>query len=261
MFTYGELADHDFSLEIAQKKYLKNNATTEVPATYYKSRVCGKMGKETFTYGEKLSGLSEKEKALYKPTSLTITLYDTLNSIYGFTFNTVNKPMQPLIQIRKVDTEEWSEYPLSSEAMYSFNKDGLTVTYYYSKTEISLEPSTAYVYRAYDKGADVGTAETTLITKDPNASTFTFVHVSDSQDGPNYFNRVLSAITDNADFLLHTGDVVEWSKYEEEWTAMLDGNYKYLSQIPIMAISGNHETSYRNGLNETFKHFNNIIPT
>jgi 3',5'-cyclic AMP phosphodiesterase CpdA len=100
----------------------------------------------------------------------------------------------------------------------------------------------------------------TLETNNPQAEAFTFVHVSDTQAYPDYFKRVLTSVVGKANFLLHTGDVVESSKYEYEWTAMLDGNKEYLSQIPIMAISGNHETTYKNGSNETFKHFNYNIP-
>lgn len=62
-------------------------------------------------------------------------------------------------------------------------------------------------------------------------------------------------------FFLHTGDIVEWSKYESYWKYMLDYNSQYLMSYPLMAISGNHETSYRNGSNELFKHFNYNIPT
>ena len=41
---------------------------------------------------------------------------------------------------------------------------------------------------------------------------------------------------------------------------MLNGNFDALSKLPVMAISGNHETTYRNGSNEIFKHFNYKIP-
>ena len=42
---------------------------------------------------------------------------------------------------------------------------------------------------------------------------------------------------------------------------MLDDNFEYLSRVPVMAISGNHETTYNtSGAEETFKHFNNSIP-
>lgn len=259
-FSWGELGDHAFSLEIAEPQYLKCDSTADSPALYYKACVCGEMGSDTFAYGEKYPALSRDEQTLYQPTSLTVTLYDVQKSVYGFTFNTTNEPLMPVIQIKKADATEWSEYALTSVQASSFKSGDLPITYYVSKTEIALEANASYLYRAYDKRAGVGTAETTLNTKDPNASTFTVAHVSDSQGGPAHFGRVLSAVTDRVDFLIHTGDVVETSKYETEWTEMLDANYANLSRIPMMAISGNHETTYKNGSNETFKHFNNNIP-
>lgn len=200
-------------------------------------------------------------EAAYKPTSLTIALYDSQESEYGFTFNTIKKPSNSVVQIQKAGTEEWIEYPVSSVSATTYNKNDTVLNYYISKTEIPLEKNSSYIYRVYDKVAKVGTEYATLTTKDPQTDSFTFVHVSDSQEGPTYFNRVLSQVSDNADFILHTGDVVQNSKYEYEWTEMLDENFEYLSRIPVMAISGNHETTYNtSGAEETFKHFNNSIP-
>ncbi len=205
--------------------------------------------------------LTEEDRLLYKPTSLTVTLYDSQNCVYGFTFNTNKKPINPVIQIKKQGAEEWSEHPLSSVSAMSYDSKDYVLSYYISKTQVDLEANSTYVYRAFDKGAEIGTDEATLKTKNPQNNSFTFVHVSDSQDGPKDFKRVLSCVTDKADFLLHTGDVVESSKYEYEWTAMLDENFEYLSRIPMMAISGNHETTYKSGFNETYKHFHNKIPS
>ena len=200
-------------------------------------------------------------EAAYKPTSLTVALYDSQESEYGFTFNTIKKPSNSVVQIKEVGTEEWIEYPVSSVSATTYNKNDTVLNYYISKTEVQLEKNSSYIYRVYDKVAEVGTEYATLTTKDPQADSFTFVHVSDSQEGPTYFNRVLSQVADNADFVLHTGDVVQNSKYEYEWTEMLDDNFEYLSRIPVMAISGNHETTYNTrGAAETFKHFNNSIP-
>lgn len=197
---------------------------------------------------------------LYMPTSLTVTLYDSENSIYGFTYNSVKPPISPVIQIKKLGDNEWSEFIPVSEEFSSYNRDDTSLKYYISKVEIALTPDTAYVYRAYDKGAGVGSAQTTLTTKDTVDSNFTFIHVSDSQDGVSEFRQVISSVVDTADFLLHTGDFVEYSKYEAEWTEMIEGNYDLVSTIPIMPLSGNHETTYQNGLYEVYKHFNNNIP-
>ena len=60
--------------------------------------------------------------------------------------------------------------------------------------------------------------------------------------------------------MVHTGDVVEYSRYQNYWNNMLNANVKYLSKIPVMAISGNHETTYKNGSNETFNRFDYKIP-
>ncbi|MBQ6831743.1 MAG: tyrosine-protein phosphatase [Oscillospiraceae bacterium] len=199
--------------------------------------------------------------AAYKPTSLTVSLYEPQDSVYGFTFNTMKKPPNTVLQIRKDGTEEWTEYPVSSVSATTYNENDTVLNYYISKAEVPLEKDSSYIYRVYDKKAEVGTEYVTLTTNDPQTESFTFVHVSDSQEGATYFNRVLSQVADNAEFIVHTGDVVQNSKYEYEWTEMLDGNFEYLSRIPVMAISGNHETTYNTrGIAETFKHFNNAIP-
>ena len=199
--------------------------------------------------------------AVYKPTSLTVSLYDPQESVYGFTFNTNKKPSNTVVQIQKVGTEEWIEYPVFSVSATTYNENDTVINYYISKTEIQLEKDSSYLYRVYDKEMEVGTEYVTMTAKDPQTDSFTFVHVSDTQEGSTYFNRVLSQVTDNADFIVHTGDVVQNSKYEHEWTEMLDDNFEYLSRIPVMAISGNHETTYNTrGIAETFKHFNNSIP-
>ena len=76
------------------------------------------------------------------------------------------------------------------------------------------------------------------------------------------FSNVLKNVTTDPSvkFMVHTGDVVEYSRYQNYWNNMLDTNIKYLSKIPVMAISGNHETTYKNGSNETFNRFNYKIP-
>lgn len=255
-FFKGKLKDHKFDQEIAEFSFLVSYATNKSPAVFYRSCVCGAKGTETFI---------AKEETLYKPTSLTITLYDTQKATagkceYGFTFNTINKPKEPVIQIKKQGTDTWEEHKLYYEEASSFNEDGSVLTYYISKTEITLSTNTTYVYRAYDKQVKIGTKETTLKTKDPKKSTFTFVNVTDTQNGSSYFNRVLSSVTDKADFLIHTGDIVESGAYEKEWTDMLEGNFEYLSRIPLMHASGNHESTYKGGPNEAYKHFNNKIP-
>ena len=257
-FEYGELAGHDFYLKSTVEKYLFKEATVKTAAVYYKSCKCGEMGSETFTYGTPLT-LNETQKA-HLPTSLTVTLFDTQDYTYGFTYNTDLEPIDPVIQIREVSSDEWVEYVPAWYETTTYDNNENLIPSFVSKSVIALQPDTTYVYRVWDKGADVVTPEGMLKTKNSSAETFTFAHVSDSQGGTDEFGWVMKAISDNSDFVLHTGDVVQYANYEHEWDAMLDGNYQYVMGMPMMAISGNHETSYNYATFETEKHFNNNIP-
>ena len=262
-FRVEDLGDHVYDQENADGIYIKEEATFTSAAVYYKSCICGLVGTETFTYGEPLRTYTDEEKQAYMPTSLTVTLYDTETSTYGFTYNTLEKPLRPVIQIAKGETlTEYEEYAAKVEEASSYTEQDALFTYYIVKAEVELDELETYTYRAYDKYVDVGTETATLTTKDLDADTFTFAHVSDSQSHEGEgtaFGKVLANVVGNNDFILHTGDVVENSKQEIEWERMLDDNFAYLSRIPMMAISGNHETTYKCGSNETYKHFHNKI--
>ena len=266
-FTYGEAGDCAYVNEVVADEYLKQDATQSERAIYYKSCVCGGIGEATFYYGDKLKEFTEEEKIPYTPTSLTVSLYEPENSVYGFTWNTESMPLRPMIQIQEGNelTGECKQYSARVEAASSYDADKNVVNYYIVKAEIKLDPNKTYTYRAYDKYVEIGTEQATIETKDTKATTFTFAHVSDTQGSDTSytgwpFGKTLGEIVKTSDFVVHSGDVVENSQYEYEWKSMLHTNFKHLSSIPVMAISGNHETTYKSGSNETYKHFNNKIP-
>ncbi|MBQ7913457.1 MAG: metallophosphoesterase [Clostridia bacterium] len=264
-FHSGPTDKHDYTQEVPDGEFIKTEATSESVAVYFKSCICGKKGEDTFSFGEPLRTYTDEEKALHTPTSLTVTLYDSENAVYGFTYNTQSQPLRPVIQISEGSslTEDCKEYPAKVEKASSYTTNGEEMTYYIVKTTVPLSEAGTYTYRAYDKYVDFGTEEVTIDIKDVTADAFSFAHVSDSQNVPSSgveFGRVLANVVGKNDFIVHTGDVVENSKYESEWSDMLHGNFSYLSKIPMMAISGNHETTYLNGSYETYKHFHNKIP-
>ena len=265
-FEGSVTVNHDYSVEDPHGRYIKTEATESAPATYYKSCKCGAMGTESFSYGEVMREYSAEEKVYYKPTSLTLTLYDVEDRLYGITYNTQKRPLRPVIRVCEGNTmnDNYVEYPATVEEASSYTDSDEKFTYYIVKAEIRMEDLKTYSYCAYDKYVKIGTEVATVTTKDLDSNSFTFVHVSDSQSdasvGGSYFGEVLSNVVGNADFIIHTGDVVENSKHESEWESMLDDNFDHLSSIPMMAISGNHETTYKNGSNETYKHFNNQMP-
>ncbi len=218
--------------------------------------------------------VTDEARQYYKPTSVTLSFYDTSASSYGFTWNSEFQPIDPVIQISegaKFNKNNCKEYKatVKTETVYM-----PSLTYIYvCKVEIKLKQNTTYSYRAYDKGAQIASGKATFKTGNLSASSFKFVHVSDSQvtgdsddysgegTGEYFANTLKGIMQGTPDFMIHTGDIVEYSKYEGYWKNMLDFNAEYLMKLPFMAISGNHETTYRAGVNETFKHFNVKIPT
>lgn len=218
--------------------------------------------------------VTDEARPFYKPTSVTLGFYDTAASSYGFTWNTEFKPIEPVIQIcegTSFNESKCKEYSASvkTEVVYTPNLTYMHVC----KVDIVLKQNTTYTYRAYDKAAKISSNNATFMTANLQADSFKFVHVSDSQvagaegdySGANtgeFFNSTLSGIFKNKpNFMVHTGDIVEYSQYEGYWKNMLNFNSKYLMALPFMAISGNHETTYRAGSDEIFKHFNVKIPT
>ena len=271
-FIYGANSDvHDYSKEVVGVEYLKAEATFQSAEEFYKScKLCGEKGTETFFYGEPLKEYTQEERNARMPISLCVSLYDSENSIYGFTYNTESKPLRPEIQICEGNSlrSSYKEYYGTVQKETTLTASGTAIEYYIVKAEVKLETNTIYSYRAYDKYAEVGSQVATIKTKDTQTTQFAFAHVSDSQKSANnntgigsgdYFGQVLSNIVDRNDLIVHTGDIVQDAQYEGYWTSALNDNFAYLSKIPVMAISGNHEGGSENG-NETFKHFHYKIP-
>ena len=132
-FVSEEIGAHVFSKKTADLKYLKADATLDSPEEYYKScELCGAAGTETFFKGSKLRVYTDQEKTFYAPTSLTVTLYDAENGIYGFTYNTKSKPLRPVIQIAEGDDlTGYKEYYATAEQASPYRDDDCKYTYYF----------------------------------------------------------------------------------------------------------------------------------
>ena len=214
------------------------------------------------------------------PNAITLSLYD--EESYGITWNTNGEPGDPVVRIskgEKFDSKNYKEIKAEYTTEYTYVKAGEKKTAYYVLKVVvnGLEVGETYTYNCYDKKYGSYSDDFTFTTNERNASAFKFIHVSDSQTAsssyldPNEdgkgsgwaYNDTWTAIKKNGsdfDFVLHTGDIVEWSKYESYWRNMINFNSKYFGSIPTMPISGNHEATYRNGEYEIYKHFNVEIP-
>ena len=231
---------------------------------------------DTYTYGKTLAEYEKTDKSLYKPTNLTMSLYDAANCVYGFTWNTETEPARPVLNIKEKTSGEEKCVRASFDIADSYTiKSGIetAIKYYSCKVEVALKPDTDYIYSVGDNYMESFTELSEIKSVNPaERNSWKFVHVSDSQAEGNKsngglgtgvaFSNVLKSVTEDPSvrFMVHTGDLVEYSKYQNYWNNMLDANIKYLSKIPVMAISGNHETTYKNGSNETFNRFNYKIP-
>ena len=268
VFTHGEPDPdkHDFTEKNTNAQFLKSEPTeTDAAQYYYSCADCGKKGEEWFSYGEPLRQYSPEEKIPYSPVSLTVTLYDAENSVYGFTYHTAQKPLRPVLKIAEGDSLDGElqmiDGEIKAESAYGKDVNSKNVSHkiYVVKIKAQLKKNTKYTYQVYDKYVKVGSEVATLTTKDTSSTSFTFAHVSDSQSSANSganFRRVLTELSGKADFVVHTGDVVQYAMYEYEWDEMLHKSFSLLSAMPMMAVSGNHETGgYYGNTRETTKHF------
>ncbi len=287
---------HSFTAENTRPEYLLEEALPGSPAKYQKS--CANCGAkqaetdsskmETFTVGETLTTYEAEVKTDYAPRSLSVTMYDTeLTTVnnatcltYGFTWNTVKRSVGTTLYYCEGDTfdkataiqakgfsEEFTSY--AQGRLLEDTTDDTNFTYYISKVDVQWKVGTTYTYCVGDRYVDtVGdNPETyTITTTDPRTESFTFTHLSDSQtknnSGTPYGTVLEQVLKGESSFVLHTGDVVEYSRYESWWTEMLHTNAKYLSKIPVMAVAGNHDATYKSARNssETYKHFHYKLP-
>ena len=278
--------NHVFDQKKIADKYLVSEATETAAQTFVFSCVCGAKSDgadaHTFTVGKTLAEYETADKNLYEPSSFTLSLYDAENCVYGFTWAVKTLPARPIVKIGKGNSlggdyiEVRADYAEASSYEYASGGDK-SINYYVCKAEIELEANTEYVYTVGDKYIGKFTEETKIKSVDPEltaATNWRFAHVSDSQAEGNVENggtgtgaaygAALGCIANdhtNNKFILHTGDFVEYSRYESYWANMLGENFAHVARMPVMALSGNHETTYKNGSNETFKHFDYKIPS
>lgn len=124
-----------------------------------------------------------------------------------------------------------------------------------------LNPDTKYYYQvgAAHLLSPVGTFKTAALKE----SDFKFIHYTDTQNGvwnenvrneaefgARTLNEALATAKD-ANFALHTGDVVEISRVEDEWKDVLNRSQEGYLAVPHVVASGNHDT-HKTTLNDHF---------
>ncbi len=202
--------------------------------------------------------------------SLTLSLFN--NNSCSVTWHTQNEPQNPKVKLSLNSSfSNFTEFPVICQEQTSFEYPNDNIIRYYVLKSVftNLKSGEKYFYKICENEKQSKTY--TFIAPNPQKTNFNFIHISDSQITSNdgvgtgkKFTATVKGIEQNktdSDFIIHTGDAVDWSKYENFWEDMLNQNQEFFAQNPFATISGNHETTYRNGSNETFKHFNHQLPT
>lgn len=125
------------------------------------------------------------------------------------------------------------------ETIYNADVDGLT-------------PAMTYYYQVGDKNgmlSPVGKFKTSGAKDKP----LTFIHYTDTQNA--YWNEHIrneaqfgadtlyqaQKKAPDADFILHTGDIVEIAEVEDEWVDLMAQSQKYLLNMSLVPVPGNHD--------------------
>lgn len=123
---------------------------------------------------------------------------------------------------------------------------GGQTAYYYTAKLDDLEPSVTYAYRV---GNREGWSEWNHFqTPADYAADFKFVYMGDPQaDLLNQWSRTVRDSfkkAPDAAFYLYTGDIINNANYDFQWGEWFDAMGWISRMVPVIAVPGNHETSY-----------------
>lgn len=141
---------------------------------------------------------------------------------------------------------EWT----SGDAVGSLDLIDVT-EYSYKALATELEPNTTYYYQV---GSETGEKSEigTFNTAGEAGDEFTFIQYTDTQNA--YWNENVqneaaygadtleqALEVSEADFVLHTGDVVETAEVEDEWVDIFSQSQESWMQQPLVVAPGNHD--------------------
>lgn len=179
----------------------------------------------------------------YTPESITVTFHDKNALIYGITWLTKANG-EAVIQIKEDDKND--DFSSSREIKcLTYERCGLI----YNKGIITnLRYDTRYRYRVGSPAHKSFSESAVFKTRPENIEDFTFLYMSDSQDGDAEYGSLWKMAFEHAKahhseaaFLLHGGDIIQNSGDEKLWKNMFEDIREYAMSLPIMPASGNHD--------------------
>ncbi|NOU94638.1 metallophosphoesterase [Paenibacillus sp. LMG 31456] len=195
---------------------------------------------------------AQQTEPMSQPKSLVTTINGDAHTSRSFTWYTDNPNMATVLQL--VKGAEVTSFDGSTHVQTVI---GSTTTIETGKgqaqgvhkvTVTKLEPGTEYSYRV-GSGEDKGwSAPAQFLTEAVGVPAFTFLNVTDSQgvaeaDFTLWGQTLDQAFTKfpNARFLVHNGDLTEEPEDEKAWDAFFGKTQHWLTRIPLMPVTGNHD--------------------
>ena len=199
--------------------------------------------------------ITDTEREALKPFSQTTSYFDQAATKYGVSWHTAIAPLAPCIQIvegsvadftnaRVIECETAAWIP-----EYDYKPYG-EMEHVIQGVVDSLKFATTYTVRFGDASADVWSDTYTFTTREELITDVKFIHIGDTQDtqappaeGYAAWHVLKQAVSthQDADFITHGGDFVNWGGSPYAWELMLDGMDEYLFNYPMMPTTGNHE--------------------
>lgn len=196
------------------------------------------------------------------PEQITLSYYGEDASRIGVMWHSEQKTHNPAVQVTEGVTNDFSR------ARTIIGDTNIGSGDANSRAVIDeLLPGHTYSYRVGDaSGYWSESYSFTIREDDPDSVTFVCFTDSQSQSktgSGNNLNRAWQTATGayDVDFAVHCGDFVE-SVDTRSWREMIDTSAKFMRSIPMMVVSGNHETSYAgsDGYKMQYNHFNTHMP-
>ena len=223
---------------------------------------CGKVTTVTTTTNitttSKPTSTTQVPKEYYNPYNLSMSFTGVKNEMaFHFEYksgNTVN-----FVYKKNTDSEYIEVSAENSE--YTYNKK----TYYFKDLTLrNLEENAVYEYKLVDENNNTLFGPYEFKNGSIYSDKFTFMFLPDPQEGWEYGYSIHGNSTTNAfnynsdiDFVINAGDITQNAMVKNEYNWFFTYSSKFLTKMPFMATTGNHEHNTKDLDTEMFKtHFN-----
>jgi predicted phosphodiesterase len=185
-----------------------------------------------------------------KPKSLVMTFIEDAQTSRAFTWYTINPDITSVVQVVKGSERKFDGKDVFSitGSTSSINTGSHEVQGVHKAEVTGLESGTSYSYRVGSGKDKEWSVPAIFTTEAEELEEFTFITVADSQGiteddfklWGNTLNKAFETFPKSR-FIIHTGDLTDDPEDEVAWDHFFGKATKWLSQVPLMPVTGNHD--------------------